>query len=158
VKPPAGIALRQVHEYEAEDLACLRVAAMRESLELVGRFDPTRARERFLVGFSATHTRHILEGEAKVGFVVVRPFETGLLLDHLYVQSGSQGKGIGAAVLAIVFAEADRRGKNLRVGALKESRSNQFYTRHGFALVEQGEWDNYYVRHAQGTYNRQDDA
>jgi GNAT superfamily N-acetyltransferase len=158
VKPPPEIALRQVHEYEAEDLASLRVAAMRESLELVGRFDPTRARERFLVGFSAIHTSHIVEGDVKVGFVVVRPHETGLLIDHLYVQPGSQGKGIGAAVLALVFAEADRQGKSLRVGALKESRSNQFYARHGFGLVEQGEWDNYYVRHAQCTHSRQEDA
>ncbi|WP_081012134.1 GNAT family acetyltransferase, partial [Pseudomonas syringae group genomosp. 3] len=29
---------------------------------------------------------------------------------------------------------------------LKESDSNRFYLRHGFQLVESGEFDNYYVR------------
>jgi len=29
-----------------------------------------------------------------------------------------------------------------------EVASNRFYQRHGFVLVEQGEFDNHYVRHA----------
>ena len=33
-----------------------------------------------------------------------------------------------------------------KVGALRESDSNRFYQRHGFRLVEQGEFDNYYLR------------
>ncbi|VVE84806.1 GNAT family N-acetyltransferase [Pandoraea sputorum] len=32
---------------DADLLASLRIAAMRESLERIGRFDPQRARERF---------------------------------------------------------------------------------------------------------------
>jgi hypothetical protein len=44
---------------DAEALAAIRVEAMRESLERIGRFDPQRARERFLSAFSPTHTRHI---------------------------------------------------------------------------------------------------
>jgi hypothetical protein len=51
-------------------------------------------------------------------------------------------------VLAHVFAEADARALSLRVGALRESDSNRFYTRHGFTLVEQGEFDNHYLRAA----------
>ena len=77
---------------------------------------------------------------------MVRPHGDGLLLDHLYVTPAAQGKGIGAAVLAQVFTLADRKGKALRVGALKESDANRFYLRHGFERVEVGEWDNYYVR------------
>jgi GNAT superfamily N-acetyltransferase len=72
-----------------------------------------------------------------------------LLLDHLYVRPGHQGKGIGAAVLAQVFAEADAAGLQVRVGALRGSESNRFYARHGFVQVEQGEFDNYYVRSGQ---------
>ena len=33
-----------------ESLVALRIEAMRESLERIGRFDPVRARERFLSG------------------------------------------------------------------------------------------------------------
>jgi GNAT superfamily N-acetyltransferase len=119
---------------------------MRPSLERVGRFDPERARARFLSSFSPEHTREILEDEVRVGFFVLRPGSDGLLLDHLYIRPSHQGRGIGAAVLRKIFAEADARGLEVRVGALKESASNRFYVRHGFAMVGQAEFDNCYVR------------
>jgi GNAT superfamily N-acetyltransferase len=72
------------------------------------------------------------------------------LLDHLYVEPAAQGRGVGARVLERVFADADARRQALRVGALKHSDANRFYQRHGFALVEVGEWDNYYVREPRG--------
>lgn len=132
---------------DAEALVALRIEAMRESLERINRFDPSRARERFLAGFSVEHTRHVLFAGDRVGFVVVKPNPAGgLLLDHLYVRPAHQGRRIGAAVLAKVFAEADGMGAQLRVGALRGSDSNRFYRRHGFVLVEQGEFDNYYCR------------
>jgi GNAT superfamily N-acetyltransferase len=131
---------------DADALAELRVIAMRDSLERIGRFDPERARQRFLSGFSPQHTRHIEVRGHRVGFCVARPHAQGLLLDHLYVHPHHQRQGIGAAVLARVFAQADAQGLSVRVGALRGSESNAFYARHGFALVEQGPHDNYYVR------------
>ena len=119
---------------------------MRESLERVGRFDPVRARERFLSGFSPKHTQHVLAGSERVGFFVLKRQEKNLLLDHLYVRPAYQGKGIGAAVLAQVFIESAAAGLPVRVGALRDSDSIRFYVRHGFTLVERGEFDNYYVR------------
>ena len=143
------ILLTVVQASEAEELVALRVEAMRESLERVGRFDPARARERFLSGFFPEHTRHIEVGGHRVGFVAVKPGADGLLLDHLYVHPSAQGQGVGSAVLAQVFAEADAKAFSLRVGALRDSASNRFYARHGFVLVEQTEFDNYYVRSVQ---------
>ena len=138
---------------DADALVALRIEAMRESLERVGRFDPLRARERFLAGFSPGHTRHVLLNGERVGFLVLKPLEhTGLLLDHLYVHPLHQGKGVGAGVLKQVFMEADAVGAQVRVGALRQSDSNRFYARHGFVLVEQGEFDNYYIRAAQNTH------
>jgi GNAT superfamily N-acetyltransferase len=131
---------------DAEALVTLRVEATHESLQRIGRFDPARARERFLSSFRPERTRHVVLNGARVGFVVVTPYEQGLLLDHLYVHPGHQNKGIGAAVLALVFAEADARGFQVRVGALRDSDSNRFYAKYGFVQVEQGEFDNYYVR------------
>ena len=131
---------------DAEALVTLRIEAMRESLERIGRFDPARARERFLSGFSAPHTRHVVVAGERVGFVVVKPKDGALLLDHLYVRPGSQGQGVGASVLADLFVQADAAGMPVRVGALRDSDSNRFYVRMGFRLVEQGEFDNYYVR------------
>lgn len=131
---------------DAAALATLRVEAMRESLERIGRFDPVRARERFLSGFSPEHTWHVVMDGERVGFYVLKPHEQGLILDHLYVRPSHQRKGIGAAVLARVFAQADALGCPVRVGALRDSESNRFYARHGFVLVEQEAFDNYHVR------------
>jgi len=135
-------------ETDFEELVALRIAAMRESLERIGRFDPLRARERFRSGFSADCTRHIWVGEQRLGFVVVKPTQEQLLLDHLYIRPGHQGQGIGAAVLAQVFKEADAQGLPLRVGALRGSDANRFYRRHGFELLAEEEWDIYYLRPA----------
>lgn len=133
---------------DAEALADIRVEAMRESLERIGRFDPQRARNRFLNGFSPQNTFHVLWRGERVGFYAVKQEPGGLVLDHLYIKSSRQGKGVGAAVLDRVFALADRAGHSVRVVALKESDSNRFYAKHGFVLVEQAEFDNYYVRRA----------
>ena len=77
--------------------------------------------------------------------VVVKPDDEGLVLDHLYIDPRYQGRGVGAAVLAQVFAEVDQKRMQLRVTALRGSDSNRFYIRYGFALVREGEWDNYYI-------------
>ena len=143
---PALVTLTAVQPSDFEALVAIRIDAMRESLERVGRFDPTRARERLLSGFSVAHTRHIVVDNERVGFVVLKPLGEELLLDHLYVKPNSQDQGIGTAVLSKVFAEANVLSLPVRVGALRESASNRFYARHGFQLVEHDEFDNYYIR------------
>jgi GNAT superfamily N-acetyltransferase len=140
------ITLTGAVESDLEALLEIRIEAMRESLERIGRFDPARARERFQAGFSAPYTRHIEVESRRVGFVVVKPQPAYLLLDHLYILPNTQSKGIGAAVLGRVIEEASIKGLPIRVGALRGSDSNRFYMRHGFVLVEQSEFDNYYVR------------
>nr|WP_232906008.1 MULTISPECIES: GNAT family N-acetyltransferase [Pseudomonas syringae group] len=146
MKNAPEVTLTTVQPEDFEALVAMRIEAMRESLERVGRFDPVRARERFREGFSAPDTRYIEVADNRVGFVVVKALADGLVLDHLYIKPDAQGQGTGSAVLRQVFAEADATSSTLRVGALKESDSNRFYLRHGFQLVESGEFDNYYVR------------
>jgi GNAT superfamily N-acetyltransferase len=146
--PAPDITLCPACESDFEALVALRIEAMRESLERIGRFDPARARERFRSGFSPAHTQHIVADGARVGFLVTRPQGEHLLLDHLYIRPGQQGRGIGAAVLQRVFAQADSLGLPVKVGALRGSDANRFYVRHGFEPLEQGEFDNYYLRPA----------
>lgn len=141
-----SVTFRPVGIDDGESLAALRVEAMRPSLERVGRFDAYRARARLLDSFSPEYTREIVSGGLRVGVFVLRPRNDGLLLEHLYIRPSHQGRGIGAAVLRTVFAEADAQGVEVRVGALKESDANRFYLDHGFVLESQAEFDNYYVR------------
>ena len=131
---------------DLESLIELRLAAMRESLERIGRFDPARSRERFARSFDPGHTRHILADGHRVGFIVVKPQAEGLLLDHLYVRPGQQGQGIGGHVLADLLADADARHLPVHVGALRESASNAFYVRYGFHQVSESEFDIFYRR------------
>ena len=131
---------------EPGDAEALRIEAMRESLERIGRFDPARARERFLAGFSPAHTRHVEVDDERVGVVVTRPQADCLLLDHLYIRPAHQGRGLGSAVLEQVFEEARALGLPVRVGALRGSDANRFYIRHGFCEVERGEHDHCYIR------------
>jgi GNAT superfamily N-acetyltransferase len=141
-----GVSLAPADEQDLEELVSLRIEAMRESLERIGRFDMQRARQRFARGFVPELTRHIVVDGVRVGFVVVKPTLEGATLEHLYVRPAHQGRGIGARVLAIVCAEADQQGMLLRAGALRDSGSNRFYLRHGFVRVGEGDWDIYYVR------------
>jgi ribosomal protein S18 acetylase RimI-like enzyme len=127
-------------------LADLRIAAMRESLERVGRFNPERARERLRSSFHPEHTCLIIFEEAKVGFYAARPSPEGLRLDHLYIHPDFQRRGIGGVVLKQILAGADQGAVPVLVGALKESASNRFYQRYGFAITSESEWDIYYVR------------
>ena len=143
--PHLAITFEPAVAEDFEALLALRIEAMRESLERIGRFDPARARERFAAGFSPAHTRHIVGADERVGFVVVKPQEDAVLLDHLYIRPHAQGRGIGAWVIAHLLADAAAAGHEVRVGVLRGSRSNDFYQRAGFSLVEQAEFDNYYV-------------
>jgi hypothetical protein len=68
---------------EADVLADIRLEAMRPSLEAVGRFDPVRARARFLDGFIPEDTQVLCVGGRTAGFQVVRRRPDHLYLDHL---------------------------------------------------------------------------
>ena len=146
MNPTPIVFLSQALETDAESLVALRIDAMRESLENIGRFDSARVRERFLSTFEPQHTRHIdVDGE-RVGFVVVKPIDDALQLNHLYIHPRHQGRGIGSATLKHVFEKANASMQAIHVGALRGSASNRFYQRHGFVQVNEGEWDIYYLR------------
>ena len=148
----APLALAPASDEDFEALLSLRLAAMHESLQRLGRFDPQRARERLSRAFEPAHTRHILQGGERVGFVVLLPVPQNqpdhLVLDHLYIAPQAQGQGIGSWVMAQVLAEADRLGLPVRVTALKPSDANRFYQRHGFELQHESDWDLHYLRPA----------
>lgn len=123
----------------------LRIAAMRESLERVGRFDVERARERLRKSFYPEATQFILRDAEKIGFYTFRPVEDGFRLDHLYVHPTQQSRGVGSTVIRQLIATADEKRCSIRLGALRESASNGFYRRHGFQTESEDAWDIYYV-------------
>lgn len=137
---------QQAVEEDFEELVELRIEAMRESLAAIGRFDRERSIERFRGSFLPEETRKVLWGERLVGFVAVKRCEDHLYLDHLYVHPDFQSAGVGSRVLATVIELSERDGLPIRLGALRASRSNAFYARHGFLTTREDEWDIYYER------------
>lgn len=148
----AADALRDapVGEADFDALLAIRIEAMRDSLERLGRFDPERARARLRATFRPDHTWFIERDGARIGFYALRPDGDGLRLDHLYVVPAAQGLGVGGQVLGRLLRDADLRGLPVRVGALRGSDSNRFYRRHGFEPVAESEWDIDYLRPAPG--------
>lgn len=137
---------------DLENLADIRVAAMRESLERVGRFDEARARQRLRDQFNGPASRSIdLNGE-RVGFYCMTQEVDGFHLHNLYLLPGVSGQGLGSQVLRQLIARADAQNQPMHLVALRESDANRFYLRHGFVLVREDEWDLYYTRPAHSSH------
>lgn len=140
------LTLEPVAAEDFEDMLMLRIAALRDSLERLGRFDPARARERLRSGFAPEHMRHIVKDGERIGFFTLRPLDSldqgqVLRLDHLYIRPGQQNQGVGAWVMERVKAQAGAADQAVTLAALKLSDANRFYLRHGFELVEEQEFD-----------------
>lgn len=129
---------------DAVSLAELRVEAMRPSLEAIGRFDPLRARKRFLDSFRCDNTTRLLVEDKLVGFYATEWKEGFLWLNHLYICPGFQSRGIAGSVIHELKQYAVDRALTIRLMALKGSRSNVFYQHQGFSLIEVLEFDNVY--------------
>jgi GNAT superfamily N-acetyltransferase len=135
--------LAGVSDSDFEELLTIRIAAMRESLERIGRFDPDRARQRLRAGFTPATTWKIIVSNQVIGFYAVREEEQNFALDHLYLLPQSQGQGIGGEILNHIKQQCEF--KPIRLGALRGSDSNRFYLRHGFVVISESEWDIEYL-------------
>lgn len=135
----------QSQESDLEYLVATRIAAMRESLERVGRFDAQRARERFTSTFRPETSFHIMvDGQATGFFSLDR--QPGInTLRHLYIHPRHQGRGIGTQVLRRILADANRGGSSVKLTALRESDANHFYLKNGFEQTSVEEWDIHYT-------------
>jgi len=131
------LSLQAVDASDFEALHELRMRAMRESLERIGRFEPARSRERLAAGFEPAHMRHICLGAERIGFLTLLPEGESLNLQHLYIDPAAQGQGAGAWAMAWVQSHS----RDVRLSALKQSDANRFYQRHGFVQTGEEEFD-----------------
>lgn len=132
-----NLALAPVIDDDFEAMLTLRIEALRESLERLGRFNPDVARARLRAQFRPEWMRHLVRDGERVGYFTVEPREGELRLHHLYLAQAAQGQGIGAWVIDQVKAQ----GLPISLAALRESRANDFYRRHGFRVVEEQDFD-----------------
>lgn len=134
--------LRPAVASDAEWIAELRAEVLRADLERLGRYDPVRVRSRFLAAFDAAVTKVIVVDGAESGSVAIRPSADGTWIEHFYLASHLQGRGIGTAVLAQVLEGAGP----FRLNVLQGSPARRLYERFGFALDSEDEVDVFLVR------------
>ena len=125
-------------------LAEVRALAMKPSLLKLGRYDESRVRNRFLDNFVPESTFKIMKSNDLLGFYVVLIREDHHYLDHLYIKPEHQNKNLGKTVLNRVIKNAQKDNLPLRLGALKGSRSNDFYIKNDFIKTHEDEFDIYY--------------
>ncbi len=131
-------------ESEGSVLAEIRAKAMRPSLEALGRFNEGRVRTRFLNTFIPSETIKLILEEQLVGFYVVKYKYDCVYLDHLYIDPCFQNKNIGSEVISKIKNNAKDLNLPIKLGALRESQSNEFYMKHGFLKTHEDEFDIYY--------------
>lgn len=129
--------LAPVADADFEAMLALRIEALRESLERLGRFNPDVARARLKSQFQPEWMRHLVVDGERVGYFTVEPRAGELRLHHLYLKPAVQGQGIGAWVID----QLKTQGLPITLAALRESRANDFYLRHGFRVVEEQAFD-----------------
>lgn len=130
---------------DAAWIAELRAEVMRPDLERLDRYDPVRVRQRFLQAFDASLTRVIVVDGEDAGSIAVRPASDGVWVEHFYLATTQQGRGIGSQVLALVLDENTGRAP-LRLNVLQGSPARRLYERHGFALYHEDEIDAFLQR------------
>ncbi|WLQ14452.1 GNAT family N-acetyltransferase [Hahella aquimaris] len=143
-QPAQTIRFENATKQDSHTLAEIRTQAMKPSLEAVGRFDENRVRSRFLDTFVPEETFKIMENGELAGFFVLRNKQDHLYLDHLYIRPDFQNRSIGGKVLAEVKREAANKGLPVKLCALRDSKANDFYQKHGFVKTHEGEFDIYY--------------
>ena len=129
--------LAPVVEADFEAMLALRIEALRESLEHLGRFNPDVARARLRSQFRPEWMSHLVVDGERVGYFTVEPRDGELRLHHLYLRPAAQGQGVGSWVVDLIKAQ----GQDITLAALRESRANGFYRRHGFQVVEEQMFD-----------------
>jgi len=122
-------------EADFEPLLALRIAVMREHLERVYRYKPSRARRIFRQHFDEPGMRLILSGDTLIGCVGFRTEPKCLKIDSFYLEPRFHNTGLGSAILKVLLAEADALGKPVRLEVLAGSKADRFYLRAGFVKL-----------------------
>ena len=140
-------------EADFEPLLAIRIEVMREHLERVFRYKPSRARRIFREHFDEPGLRLILlvsegAGDQRIGCVGLRDEPQCLKIDSFYLERRFHNSGLGTAILKVLLAEADSAGKPVRLQVLTGSKADRFYLRHGFIKRREDEIEAEYERPA----------
>jgi GNAT superfamily N-acetyltransferase len=135
-----------VSKADFEPLLALRIDVMREHLERVFRYKPSRARRIFREHFDEPGLRLILVDEERAGCVGFRSGQGEIKIDSFYLERRFQNHGLGAVILKALLAEADALRLPVRLEVLRGSPAGRFYERHGFVKLAEDDVEAEYER------------
>jgi len=133
------ISLRPSTSTDAHWIAELRADVLLDDLTRLGRYDPSRVRQRFLDAFDPSHTQIIVVDDADSGCIAIRPEADAVWIEHFYLPRSVQGKGIGRGVLESVLDSTDARP--FRLNVLQGSPARRLYERAGFVVDSEDDVD-----------------
>jgi N-acetylglutamate synthase-like GNAT family acetyltransferase len=139
---------RPANEQDFEPLLALRIDVMREHLERVFRYKPSRARRIFREHFDEPGMRVIEADGVRIGCVGYRAAPDCLKIDSFYLDRRFHNSGLGTVILQVLLAEADEAGLPVRLEVLTGSKADRFYLRHGFVKLREDEIEGEYERAA----------
>jgi GNAT superfamily N-acetyltransferase len=128
-----------VGEADFEPLLAIRVEVMREHLERVFRYKPSRARRIFREHFAEPGLRLIVVDGQTAGCVGFRVGTDEIKIDSFYLARRYHNRGLGTAILKVLLAEADALGLPVELDVLLGSPADRFYLRHGFVKQSEDE-------------------
>jgi len=126
--------VRTARPDDVDDLADLKLHALRPDLERAGAWDPPYNRARFVHEFVAAETRVVEAGPRLVGCLAVHPEADTTWLRHFYLHEEARGRGLGSRLLDEALASVATGSVHLDV--LSGSRAMSLYRRRGFVVVE----------------------
>lgn len=135
-------------ESDFEPLLAIRIDVMREHLERVFRYEPSRARRVFREHFDQPGLRLIVIGGTLAGCVAFRPGDDAITIDSFYLDRRFQNRGLGATILKVLLAEADALARPVHLDVLQGSPADRFYERHGFRKIKEDKIERTYERPA----------
>jgi len=140
---PAGVRFRPLAEADFEWFLDLSVRCLRQQLEAIGRWDPVRRRSRARAGFETGEIRVIERGGTAIGTAALARRGGHAEIHSFYLDPSEQGRGLGAAILRVLLAEA--AGLPVHLEVLKQSPAARLYERAGFVRTAEQDYDWLYV-------------
>ncbi len=135
--------LRQATDADNDFLYRLHVAAMRDLVAQVWGWDDAWQERFFAAHFDPAHSRIVVVDGRDVGVVAVEWGAADAFLSNIEILPDSQGRGLGAALVTGIIAEADARNLPVRLQVLKINPARRLYERLGFVIT--GETETHYL-------------
>jgi ribosomal protein S18 acetylase RimI-like enzyme len=135
--------LRQATNEDYAFLYRLHVAAMGDLVARVWGWDDAWQERYFADHFDPAPSRIVVVGGEHVGVIAVVWSAADAFLSNIEILPEYQGRGLGAALVRGVIAEADARRLPVRLHVLKINPARRLYERLGFVVT--GETATHYL-------------